>query len=178
MTKEEIQTYLLELNDGLKEKNLKGEICLYGGAAMCLVYDARPATKDIDAVFQPTAELREIASQIAKKHDLPSDWLNDAVKGFLVPHSQEVFLELDHLCVFVPSPDYLLATKVLAARLDTSDKNDAKKLISALNLKSPKEAFELVEKYYPRNQIKPATQFFIEEIFDDALRNQTKDVGG
>lgn len=168
MTKDEIQTYLGAINEELKAKGVKGEICLYGGAVMCLAFDARPATKDIDAVFQPASEIRDAAARVAAKFNLPSDWINDAVKGFLAPHQQEPLLEMDHLSVFIPSADYLLATKALAARLDASDKDDAIFLIKRLNLKSPSEVFEIVEKYYPRNQIKPATQFFIEEIFDDA----------
>ena len=28
------------------------------------------------------------------------------------------------------------------------------------------EVFSILEKYYPRRQIKPATQFFIEELFE------------
>ncbi|MGD9563137.1 MAG: hypothetical protein AB7F88_13110 [Pyrinomonadaceae bacterium] len=45
MTAEEITQYLTELNDELHEMDIKGEVSLFGGAAMCLVYDARPATQ-------------------------------------------------------------------------------------------------------------------------------------
>lgn len=44
MTADEITKYLTELNNELRLMNIKGEVCLYGGAVMCLVYDARPAT--------------------------------------------------------------------------------------------------------------------------------------
>ena len=40
MTKEEIRQYLGELNEELRSIGVKGEICLYGGAVMALVYDA------------------------------------------------------------------------------------------------------------------------------------------
>lgn len=82
----EIKQYLEELNDELRAIEVKGEICLYGGAVMCLVYDARPNTKDVDAVFKPTRELREAIKRVAAAHGLPSDWLNDAVKDYVVPH--------------------------------------------------------------------------------------------
>jgi hypothetical protein len=36
MTKQQITKYLAMLNDQLAEMGIKGEICLYGGAAMCL----------------------------------------------------------------------------------------------------------------------------------------------
>lgn len=134
---------------------------------MCLAFDARPATKDVDAIFKPASEIRQAAFQVAKSLDLPDDWLNDAVKGFLVPHDQTLLLEMPSLRVYIPSSEYLLAMKALSARLDTTDKPDIIFLIKKLGLNSPEDVMNIVEKYYPRNNIKPATQFFIEEIFDD-----------
>lgn len=83
MTKQQIKKYLKMLNDQLAEMGIKGEICLYGGAIMCMVFDARPATKDIDAVFKPEQKIHLAALRIAKEHHLPLDWLNDGVKGYL-----------------------------------------------------------------------------------------------
>ena len=166
MTKAEILTYLNALDAELGAAGIKGEMCLYGGTVMCLAFNARPATKDIDAIFQPTTEFRDAARRVADRFGLPHDWINDAVKGFVVPHKQETFLELPSLSVYIPSAEYLLAMKAIAARLDTSDKDDVIFLIRKLNLSSPQAVFDILEKYYPKNQIKPATQFFIEEIFE------------
>jgi hypothetical protein len=162
---EEIKQYLSELNDELRAMDVKGEVCIYGGAVMCLVFDARPATKDIDAVFRPAQQIRQAAERVAQAHNIRGDWLNDAVKGFVVPHAQRVLFDFSHLKVYVPEPDYLLAMKAIAARVDETDREDAELLIKLLKLKTPDEVFAIVEKYYPRHQIKPATQFFIEEIF-------------
>ena len=57
MKAEEIKQYRAELNEELRAMEVKGEVCLYGGAVMCLVFDARPATKDVDAVFRPAQGL-------------------------------------------------------------------------------------------------------------------------
>lgn len=165
MDKAEIRQCLEELNDELRAMNVKGEVCLYGGAVMCLVFDARPSTKDVDAIFRPTQEIRRAAERVAAAHGLRPDWLNDAVKGFVVAHPQRVLFDLSHLKVYVPEPDYLLAMKALAARVDTTDKGDVQLLISSLGLKTAEEVFTILEKYYPHQQIKPATQFFIEELF-------------
>jgi hypothetical protein len=40
-------------------------------------------------------------------------------------------------------------------------RNDASKL----DLKTADEVFAILEKYYPRQQIKPVTQFFVEGLF-------------
>src|SRR5687768_13025696 len=114
MTAEEITRYLTELNDELRLMKIKGEVSLYGGAVMCLVYDARPATKDVDAVFRPAAELRKAIGIVAKRNGLPDDWLNEGVKGYLVEHPQRILFDLSDLKVFVPEPDYLLAMKAIS----------------------------------------------------------------
>ena len=165
MTADEITKYLTELNNELRLTNIKGEVSLYGGAVMCLVYDARPATKDVDAVFRPTSEMRTAIAKIAERNHLDESWLNDGVKGYLVTHDQRVLFDLSNLKIFVPEPDYLLAMKAISARADTFDREDVMTLIDILELKAPAEVFSIVEKYYPRQQIKPATQYFIEELF-------------
>ncbi len=166
MTSEEITKYLTELNDELCSAKIKGEITIYGGAVMCLVYDARPSTKDVDAIFKPVSEIRILIQLIAERNGLPSDWLNDGLKGFLVSHPQRILLDLSCLKVFVPEPDYMLAMKAMSARADTYDQTDVRILIDVLGLKDPAEVFAILEKYYPHHQIKPATQYFIEEIFE------------
>ena len=165
MKTEEIKQYLAELNEELRAMDVKGEICLYGGAAMCLVFDARPATKDVDAIFRPAQQIRKAAERVAHAHGLKDDWLNDAVKGFVVPHPQRVLFDFSNLKVYVPEPDYLLAMKTLAARVNMTDRGDVELLIESLKLTTADEVFAILEKYYPRQQIKPATQFFVEEIF-------------
>jgi hypothetical protein len=177
MLKDEILTYLSALNDALRDRDVKGEICLYGGAVMCLVYNARPSTKDVDAVFQPASVIREAAKQVAAQHQLAEDWLNDGVKGFVVEHPRKVFVNWSHLTVYVTEPDYLLAMKAMSARLDGMDNPDIRFLIKESRLTSPAAVFAIIEHYYPRHQIKPATQFFIEELFDtyDHSRDQTSD---
>jgi hypothetical protein len=75
-------------------------------------------------------------------------------------------IDLPYLKVFVPEPDCLLAMKAMSARADTYDQTDLKILIDILGLKKATDVFEIMEKYYPREQIKPATQYFIEELFE------------
>lgn len=166
MSKEQIQSCLEALNDELRAMAVKGEVCLYGGAVMCLVFDARPSTKDVDAVFKPTQQMREAAKRVGEKFRVGEDWLNDAVKDYVVPHSLRVLWDLSHLKIYIPEPDYLLAMKTSAARVETADRQDVQFLIGLLQLQTPQEVFAILEKYYPRQQIKPATQFFIEELFE------------
>ena len=119
MTAEEIEQHLRELNDELALQAVKDEICLYGGALICLVFKARPATKDVKAIFEPIKFIRSAITKIAERHGLRQDWLNLAVKMFVVEHEKKILFNFPHLKVYVPTADYLLAMKVLATRADT-----------------------------------------------------------
>jgi hypothetical protein len=173
MLRDEIIKYLNLLNQKLQQRDVKGEICLYGGAVMCLVFDARPSTKDVDAIFHPAGIIREVAKEISNEYELVDDWLNDGVKGFLVDHPKKVFLNLSNLVVMVADAEYMLAMKSLSARVDGTDSKDIEFLIKKLNIKTSEEVFKIVDRYYPRRIIKPATQFFIEEIVNE-IQNDTR----
>ena len=162
-----IKTLLLELNDELGKHGEVGEVGLVGGAVMCLVYNARAATRDVDAVFKPTAVIRKLARALASKHDLPDDWLNDAAKAYVQGEfKQESVLSLAHLRVWAPEPRYMLAMKCLAARWDTHDRSDVIFLIGKLGLTKAAEVFSIIEAYYPKRRILPKTQFLVEELFE------------
>ena len=166
LTKERIRALFGQLNGLLRDRGEVGEIGIVGGAVMCLVYNTRAATKDVNAVFEPSSVIRELASQIAKGEELPADWLNDAAKGFILPgFAKQEVMTLSHLRVWAPEPRYMLAMKCISARWDSSDRDDVIFLIKELKLKEPTEVFEIIEAYYPHSRIPPKTQFFIEELF-------------
>ena len=91
LTRQEIETYLGALNDELAAQDTIGELCLFGGTVMCLVYQARPSTKDVDAIFVPTQTIRDAAQKVATAYSLAGDWLNDAERGLLFPIINEFF---------------------------------------------------------------------------------------
>ena len=108
------------LNAELKKMRVVGEVGICGGAVMCLVFNARKATKDVDAVFAPAKEMRRAAKAVAARLGLSEDWLNDAAKGFFgADPPRDAVLELPHLRVYAPRADYMLAMKCVAARFDS-----------------------------------------------------------
>ena len=134
---------------------------------MYLVFKARPATKDVDAIFEPVEFIRLAISKIAERYDLPIDWLNHAVKIFVVEHEKEMFLDLPNLKVFVPAPEYLLAMKILAARAESFDLEDIEFLLGKLNLQTVENALKIVKNYYPNKIVKPETRFLLEELLTE-----------
>jgi len=156
------------LNEELAARHVKGEIGICGGAVMCLVFRAREATKDVDAIFEPTTEIREASRKVGKRFGLPADWLNDAAKGFFLtsPPVRDV-LELSNLRVWAPQAEYMLAMKCVAARFDSHDGDDVRFLLEHLGIGCVEQACRIIEQYYPRKLIPPKTQFLLEELLGD-----------
>jgi hypothetical protein len=160
--------YLERINELLKDKGMLGEVSLFGGAAMCLVYGSRSSTKDIDAVFAPTPEMYAIIQNIAEEYGLPSDWLNNGVKGFVsTNHDVRLYRRLSHLTITAASPEYLLAMKCLASRLGASrDVEDIQFLLRHLNIRTVQEAYKILERFYPPRRILPKTQYLLETLLN------------
>lgn len=166
LEKKQIESYLRALNDELCSMGVKGEVCLYGGAVMCLAFDARAATKDVDAVFKPIDIIHEAVIRIARANGLQENWLNDGVAKYVVRHPQRVLFDFPCLKVFIPDADYLLAMKALAARAETTDRADVFFLIEHLGLTSGEELFAILEKYYPKALLKTEVQLFVAGLFE------------
>jgi hypothetical protein len=168
MTQEEILQAFHALDDEFAREGVKGEVGVVGGAAMVLAFNARESTRDVDAIFAPSSKVRAAAGRVASALNLPADWLNDAAQGYMPTDTQprSVLLDLPHLSVWSPPPAYLLAMKAIAARFDSNDASDLRTLIHHLGLHRVEQVLEVVERYYPRNQIPAKTQFFLEEVFE------------
>jgi hypothetical protein len=159
------------LNEELRHSKTRGELYLVGGAVMCLAYNARESTADVDALFQPTAQVREAAARVAAKSGFPADWLNDGVKGYLSEKADFAsFLELDHLKVLVARPEYLLAMKCLAMRIGAEfhDLDDVRFLLRLLNIRSYDHAINVITKYYPLERFPQKTRYALEELLPKA----------
>ncbi len=140
---------------------------------MMLAFQARQSTKDVDAIFAPAEVVREAARLVAGELDLPVDWLKDAVKGFASqrPRFQKVEgLDFPNLRVQTPVPEYLLAMKVMAARVGFSgergDGEDIAFLIELLKLKNSEEVLNIVQEYYDPARILPRSLYLVDEIFE------------
>ena len=168
LTKADILRLFELLEAELAEQNSLGELYVVGGAVMCLVLDARDATRDVDAFFKPTKLIREAAARVAARANVPSTWLNDAVKGFLSPHGTFApYLDRPHLRVYVAEPHYLLAMKCAAMRLgeEFHDLDDVRYLLRHLDISTVDEALAIVRRYFDEDQLHAKTHLALEELF-------------
>lgn len=167
LTQADIRRLFDLLNEELRESKTRGDLYLAGGAVMCLAYHARPSTADLDALFQPSAEVRKAAARAAVKSGFPADWLNDSVKGYLSERSDFApFLELDHLKVMVAQPKYLLAMKCLAMRIGAEfhDLDDVRFLLRLLDIRSYDQAIAIIAEYYPLDRFPQKTLYALQEL--------------
>ena len=175
LTRDTILTALRLLSDELGRCGVLGEISVVEGTAMVLAFNARSATKDVDAIFEPSSEVRKAASVVAEHLGLPVVWLNDAAKGFLSSAGEFApidTLDLPNLRVLAPTAEYMLAMKVMAARTGISgergDVQDIVFLIRLLGLKKAGDVMDVVQRYYDPSKILPRSFYLVDEILEDA----------
>jgi len=167
LTQKDLRRLFKLLNEELKQSHTEAELFLVGGAVMCLAYDARASTQDVDALFRPAAEVRAAATRVARRARIAPDWLNDAVKGYMSPQGDFApFLELDHLRVMFAQPQYLLAMKCLSFRIGAEfhDEDDIRFLLRLLELRTYNEALAAISRYYPVERFPQKTLYALAEL--------------
>ena len=167
LRKADIERLFRLLDAELAKEGTVGELYLVGGAVMCLVLDARPATRDVDAFFRPTRVVRRAAARVAARAGVSDTWLNDSVKGFLSPRGDFApYLELENLRIFTAEPHYLLAMKCAAMRLgeEFHDLDDVRYLLRHLDITTAQQALAVVTRYFDEGQLAPKTRLALEEL--------------
>ena len=122
LSADRIRELFTALDQELARRSVVGEVGLLGGAVMCLVFQARESTKDVDAVFAPTREIRDAVRVVARTHGVADDWLNDAAKGFLVSSPPRIQVLIFPICGSgTPRGYYNCAEVSGSARFDTTE---------------------------------------------------------
>ena len=147
---EEIQDGLKRLGELAQAQRLQIRLTLVGGAVMVLGYQARPSTRDVDAIIIAPREarlVRALAKQVAEERDWPEDWLNDGAKGYLVGVSDgPVLFTAPGIEARAPALEQLLAMKLSAWR-DDLDISDARRLMQ--EIKSGRDKDEIWQSLEP-----------------------------
>lgn len=181
LKKKEILAALDALNKKLEKAGTRAEICIYGGASMLLGFNARMSTKDVDAVFKPKDIVRKLIEEVAQEQAIPSDWMNDGVKGFTSANPKftaKGLPNLSHIQVTRPTAKYLFAMKSMAARApgydSKGDKGDIKFLMKRLKIESEREAFTILEEFYDKSRVAPKSRFLVLECLQELGKVQRK----
>ena len=149
LAREDIHRLLTEVGAYLHVRGWTATVYVAGGAAMSLLFDGRTTTRDIDAVFRSDrGQLDAAVRDVADRHGLPVDWLNDRVTR-LAPSTADVdapALVVPGLRVLVSSERHLLAMKMLAGR--ERDVPDLVLLFGRLGITTPAQAVAITEEVF------------------------------
>lgn len=173
MDRDKLLKIFTYLNERLKENQLQLEITIYGGTVMTMVYDNRPATNDIDCVFNEANSklLKNILKLIQYTFNLSDDWINEDIKEPLkhfLKEDKETYKVYSNLKILKPKPEQLLAMKVLAARPEPAkDFIDAYILCKDLNIDSKTELINIFSSYLPMKLLGEKQIKFIKFLGED-----------
>ncbi len=155
---------MAQLSGELGKRGVLGELNVVGGTAMVLAFNARESTKDVDAIFEPSSEVRAAAAVVAENLSLAPDWLD----GRFDPIAA---IDLPNLRVQAPTPEYMLAMKVLAARAgvggERGDAKDIAFLIRLLGITDAGAVMEIVSRYYDPSRLLPRSLYLVDEILEE-----------
>ncbi|MFG2040935.1 DUF6036 family nucleotidyltransferase [Dactylosporangium sp. NPDC048998] len=163
-----IEDAFRRLGDRLHRRGVVADLYIFGGAAMALAYDARRATRDIDAVFQPHGVVLDEARAVADELGLPHWWLNEQASAYVAPGGDAAAPRVfDHpgLRVAAASPEHLLAMKVLAAR--RRDADDIRFLVKHLGLTTTDQILDLCAEIFPDEEVPGRARLVLEDVFDN-----------
>lgn len=164
------------LGERLVQRGVVADVYVFGGAAMALAYDARRATRDIDAIFQPHGIVLEEAGAVARELGLPSWWLNEQASVYVARGADATGPRIfDHpgLRVQAASPEHLLAMKVLAAR--RRDADDVRFLVQHMGLRSADQVLNLCAEIFPDEPVPDRARLVLEDVFGDGPDSGNRD---
>lgn len=182
LTANDLHNAFMELGTRARSEGKVIDLAIYGGSALMLASNFRVATQDVDAVVDEGSQewLARLAEEIARARNWPSDWLNDGVRTYLSPqvHGVQVHHALlraypseqePGLRVFVPSPEYLLAMKLMAMRLDPtgekSDVADILNLLAVVGFTTFEEVIDFAASFYPEAKISARLHLGLRELW-------------
>jgi hypothetical protein len=168
LTKDIIERAFDAMGQLAAERGLVVEIAVYGGSCLILASDIRGTSGDMDAVFLTEGRtVRQLADNVARRLGLPLDWINEAVTRTAPPigNPEPNLLPFGEyprtsnapvgLRVFLPTPAYLLAMKILANRLVEDvdkiqlDLDDAVSLMRVTKISTHAALVALMTECYP-----------------------------
>ena len=154
----EISRLLVTLAAKLDERGVVATITVAGGATMGYVYDARPSTRDVDALLRPRDAVLAAAAEVANDEGLPDGWLNDKFAMFWPHHGEPDLSRIERhgtVTIQYAGPRIMLAMKMLASVRGRRDADDLVHLIEPAGVMNVEEAIEIFEDFYRDHDIPP-----------------------
>ncbi|MGI8608570.1 MAG: DUF6036 family nucleotidyltransferase [Candidatus Dormibacteria bacterium] len=166
MGRQEMIDALRRVGEKVFRKGRRADVFVFGGAAMVMAYQARPSTRDVDAVFEPDDEVQAAALEVAEEMGLPRYWLNNqgssylsSVRGDMHP----VLLDEPGIRVMGTSKELALAMKLGSARRE-QDLADIRWLLDQLGITTVDQARQIFLRFYPGEALKDRAVLLLEDV--------------
>jgi hypothetical protein len=147
LSKPDLLAAFRELDQRLSKDKTTADLFIFGGAALVLGYEARPGTRDVDAIWRPHGAVLKHAWDIGAERGWPKSWLNDQATAYLPSGFEpvgKVVYAGDAIRIMRAEPELLLAMKVAALR--RRDEPDILFLAKHLGISNASEIVELTER--------------------------------
>jgi len=163
----------------LRERELLGEIAVYGRTAILLQFRWGNPTEDVDVVIRTVERegaVKDAAAYAALRLGLPDDWLNNYVGAFTAENESESFFstygayprgETPGLRVFLAKPEYICAMKLKALQretVDDKDFEDAARLAVEIGIDGTDDLLRLFASYFPGERLDRAAAARLPEV--------------
>jgi hypothetical protein len=163
----------------LLERNVFGEIALYGGSAILFQFDWRRTSEDIDARVISDGRhgiVTLAADQAAKQLDLPRSWLDESVAMYarrLEDDSDRVFVGVYPsparvgLRVVAAKPSYILAMKLNALERSTADDRDFEDAVNlgiACGVSTAEALHDIFRTFFPDEKLPAVAELRVREL--------------
>jgi hypothetical protein len=179
LTRDDLVSAFRELGELAARAGKVIDLAVYGGSALMLVSNFRDSSWDMDAVAAPNQDfIREAALTVAQNRGWADDWLNDGVRTYLSPlaedtKSYEFFATYPNeatpgLRVFVPTPEYMLAMKLMALRVEPDggkDLDDILCLMEVVGIAGQSDMVEAAARFYPEAKISGKLRLALDDVW-------------
>lgn len=169
LRRQQVIELLNELERRLAERSVALDIQIVGGAALLLHGLIDRATEDIDARYQSSEVVDEVAAEMAVEYGLPRKWLNSHAAAFLPGNVRWMASPAgSSTAVKLADLPTLAAMKVAAER--EKDIIDLGYLVNALGIEDPEVLVDLAYEMYGEESIPlSAGRLNYEIVADEAI---------
>jgi hypothetical protein len=169
--RDELERLFDEVADEFTRLDIIGEVLMVGGSWM-LWFGLRDSTRDVDSARKLPAEAAPVIADMARRHDLDPDWLNDSATPFL-PFGLDLtscatVYSSDSLTVSTPPPDTIFLMKL--QRASAPDREDMIALWPLCAFSGADDVVERFESAYPHASQDEYLGSFVEDIITDAAK--------
>jgi hypothetical protein len=172
----------------LRDRQVLGEVAVYGGSAILLQFDWRKTSEDVDAVVidgRHESEVKQAVEHAADVLGLPRDWLNNWVGMYTrLAEQPDDFKALGTyptgenpgLRVVAAKPEYLCAMKLKALEretLDNRDFEDAVGLGAEIGIETADDLTRLYESFFPDEELSPVASTYLPQVAREIQRRRS-----